>query len=214
MIAQWPKSMLAPASRSTTRERARRELGIKSTSDKAGTLRGHLGRQPGEGRVGISPAAHGKAQRNLYNDVMRTTDDADAGRVFVRAAFLVDGHLGGVVCAGDPPLVNEALKMYKATRSSPRSQKLAEWHLLKSRHMAHPTLGAGKDLAILPTAAQHAKRRHVELWTRGMDFAMFAGEIAARFNVEVVGAYRLGERFVGQGRPIRTGGRGAAAALC
>lgn len=179
------------------RERARRELGIKSTGDSADMLRRHLGRSLGEGRVAISSTAYGEAQRNLYKDVMRTTDDADAGRVLVRAAFLVDRHLGGVVCADDPTLVNEALKMYKAIRSNPRSQKLAEWHLLKSRHMAHPTLGTGKDLVILSTAARHAKRRHVELWTRDMDFTMFAGEIAARFNVEVVDAYRLGERFVG-----------------
>lgn len=69
--------------------------------------------------------------------------------------------------------------------------------LEESRHVARPTLGSGNDPIILSTAAQNARRRRVELWTRGADFIMFADEIDAMFNVEVVDAYRLDERFAG-----------------
>lgn len=63
--------------------------------------------------------------------------------------------------------------------------------------MARPVLGSGNDVMILSTAAQNAKRRRVELWTRDADFIVFADEIDAKFNVEVVDAYRLYERFAG-----------------
>lgn len=48
------------------------------------------------------------------------------------------------------------------------------------------------DLKILSTAAHYAQQCRVELWTRDMDFTMFAAEIYATFGVRVVDAYRLG----------------------
>ena len=128
---------------------------------------------------------------------MRTVNKVDAERVYARAAFLIDRRLRNNVCADDLALVGEVLKMYDAVRSNPKSQKMAEWYSLKSRHVARPILGSGGDLTVLSTSAQRARRQHVELWTRDIDFTMFAGEIAAKFNVEVVDAYRLDERFVG-----------------
>ena len=56
-----------------------------------------------------------------------------------------------------------------------------------------PVLGSDiNDLKTLSTAAHYARQCRVELWTRDMDFTMFAAEIYATFGVRVVDAYRLG----------------------
>ena len=179
------------------RERAKRELGIKSASVNAAMLRKHLGRSLGEGRVVIPSTAYDEAQSNLDKDVTRMVDKADAERVLARATLVISAHLSNSVRIDNLALVDEAREMYKAARSIPKSQKFAEWYSRKSRHVSRPLLGSGNDLVILSTAAQNAKRVHVELWMGGIDFTMFADEIAVKFNVEVVDTSRLNERFAG-----------------
>lgn len=179
------------------RERAKRELGIKSASVNAAMLRKHLGKALGEGRVVIPSTAYDEARNNLDKDVTRVVGKADAKRVLVRATSVIDVYLRDSVRADSLALVNDANEMYKAARGNPKSQKFTEWYSRKSRHAVRPSLGMDNDLVILSTAAQNAKRVHVELWTRDIDFTMFAGEIAAKFNVEVVDASRLDERFAG-----------------
>ena len=179
------------------RERAKRELGIKSASVNAAMLRKHLGRSLGEGRVVIPSTAYDEAQSNLDKDVTRMVDKADAERVLARATLVISAHLSNSVRIDNLALVDEAREMYKAARSIPKSQKFAEWYSRKSRHVSRPSLGSGNDLVILSTAAQNAKRVHVELWTGDIDFTMFADEIAVKFNVEVVDTSRLNERFAG-----------------
>lgn len=179
------------------RERAKRELGIKSASVNAAMLRKHLGRSLGEGRVVIPSTAYDEAQSNLDKDVTRMVDKADAERVLARATLVISAHLSNSVRIDNLALVDEAREMYKAARSIPKSQKFAEWYSRKSRHVSRPLLGSGNDLVILSTAAQNAKRVHVELWTGDIDFTMFADEIAVKFNVEVVDTSRLNERFAG-----------------
>ena len=179
------------------RERALHELGIKSANSKASILRKHLGGALGRDQVSIPAIAYREARYNLRKDVVRTVDKNHADRVWLHARSVIDGRLRSTLCANNSMLVGEARDMYKAIRNNPRSQKFAEWYSRKSRHVARPSLGTDNDLVILSTAAQNAKRLHVELWTRDIDFTMFAGEIAAKFNVEVVDASRLDERFAG-----------------
>ena len=179
------------------RERAKHELGIGGAGVNATMLRKHLGRSLGEGRVVIPSTAYNEARDNLDKDVARVVGEPDAGRVLLRADFVINKRLRGSVRIDDLALVDEAREMYEAIRGNPKSQKFANWYSRKSRHVARPTLGSGNDLVILSTVAQNAKLRHVEFWTRDIDFTMFAGEIAALFNVEIVDASRLGDRFVG-----------------
>lgn len=175
------------------RERALHQLGVKSTGT---VLRRHLGESLGEGRVSIPMVAYNEAKRNLRKDVMHKINASDAEVEFTQASFLIK-RLRLNVCKNNFALVDEVRKMYDVISRDPRSQNLARWRSLKSRHVARPSLGLGNDAIILSTAAQHAKRRQAELWTRDIDFTMFADEIGAAFNVEVVDTSRLGERFVG-----------------
>ena len=179
------------------RERALHELGLQSTNKKAAILRKHLGELVGKNCVSIPAVAYSEARANLRKDILNTVDKDHADIVWLRARSVINERLRGSLCLNNPALVGEAREMYEAAKSNPKSQKFAGWHSKKSRHVTRPILGSENDLMILSTAAQNAKRRRVELWTRDADFIMFAAEIDAAFNVEVVDAYRLDERFAG-----------------
>lgn len=178
------------------RERALHELRIESANRKAGILRKHLGGALGRGRVTIPAIAYNEARSNLRKDVVNRVDKNHVDMVWLRARSVINERLRNALCVNNHTLVDEAREMYKAA-GSPKSQKFAEWYSRKSRHVARPSLGSGNDLVILSTVAQNAKRGRVEFWTGDIDFTMFADEIAAKFNVEVVDASRLDERFAG-----------------
>lgn len=151
------------------RERALRELGLQSTNSNAAILRKHLGEFLGKNCVSVPAAAYNEARNNLRKDILNTVDKDHVDIVWLRARSVINDRLRGSVCPNNPALVDEAREMYEAA-SNPKSRKFAEWYSRKSRHVARPVLGSGNDVMILPTAAQNAKRRRVELWTRDADF--------------------------------------------
>ena len=88
-------------------------------------LRKHPGRSLEEGRVVILSTACDEAQSNMDKDVARMVDKADAERVLARATFVISAHLSDSVRIDNLALVDGAREMYKAARSSPKSQKFA-----------------------------------------------------------------------------------------
>lgn len=62
----------------------------------------------------------------------------------------------------------------------------------KSMFVIDPVLGSDpNDIKILSTAAHYAQQHEAELWTRDMDFTMFADGILSTLGVRVVDTYRL-----------------------
>ena len=104
----------------------------------------------------------------------------------------VEDYLGHASTAQD---------LYAAISGDPQSQKFFRRKRKKGMLVADPALGSdANDLAILPTAAQHARNYAVEPWTHDMDFTMFADEIMGVFNVKVVDTYCLADYSDSGGR--------------
>lgn len=170
------------------RERALRDLGKDPTSHKANVLRVRLER---ERHVLAANTAYGEARHNLHKDLVHTLGDSNADPVMDRAVRLLHNYRGGSVRADNLEHVRAVQDMY-AEISDPGNRAFVKWKKKKGMFVIDPVLGSDpNDIKILSTAVHYAQQHETELWTRDMDFTMFAGEILSTLGVRVVNTYRL-----------------------
>ena len=172
------------------RECVLHDSGMPPTDHRAAALRSRLARMR---NVIVSETAAGEARRNLKKDLVQKLGRLDAYQVEHRAHELLEKYLDVTECNDELAHVHAAQEMYGAISSDPDNRRHAKWKEKKGMFVVDPVLGSDiNDLKILSTAAHYARQCRVELWTRDMDFTMFAAEIYATFGVRIVDAYRLG----------------------
>lgn len=172
------------------RERVLHDSGMPPTDRRAAALGSRLARVR---NVIVSETAAGGARRSLKKDLVQKLGRLDACRLEHRAYELPEKYLDATECDDELAHVHAAQEMYGAVISDPGNRRHAKWKGKKGMSVADPVPGSDiNDLKILSTAAHCARRYAVELWTRDMDFTMFAAEIYATFGARAVDAYRLG----------------------
>ena len=180
------------------REWVLHDLDLPPTAPELEILRSRLAQTH---NVFVSKTARREAGRNLQNDLMREMrmmqkrgdlDPLKADRVMGKAWRYLRDYFRAKGCNDLLDYVPAAREMYSSIRTNPNKRKFFKWMAKKSVNVAVPVLGSENDLRILSTAAHHAQRHVVELWTHDMDFTMFADEIGESFGVKVVDSHRLG----------------------